>query len=235
MLQEGIGPAGNVISIHPYCHGQPRPEREVFLRDGVKELRQTSREHGGPERVVITESGWTTYEGDIEYLEIVGGYPRSSYMHQAQYIIRMFLTARAVGADYAIQYDFRNDGNRRTHTEHNFGLVHEDYSPKPSLMAVAAMTRILGQGRFLKDLSPDPNKTRAYVFDVNGKPIVAAYAIEGSARLNLETGVGEVEIADLMGNRQPLATADGALQLDLTETPVYVLGTVRAVLLQNSP
>jgi hypothetical protein len=230
MLHEGIGPAGNVISVHPYCHGQPRPEREVFLKDGFGELRRVSREHSGPERVVITEAGWTTYEGDMEYLDIAGGYPRSSYLHQAQYVIRMFLSSQAVGADYAIQYDFRNDGNRRTYTEHNFGLVHEDASPKPSLMAVAAMTRILGQGRFLKDLAPDPDQARAYLFDVAGQPVVAAYAIEGTARLSLKTGGKRLEIADLMGNRRPLAAPGEVLQLDLTETPVYLLGLDRDLL-----
>jgi hypothetical protein len=56
-----------------------------------------------------------------------------------------------------------NDGNRRTHTEHNFGSVYEDCSPNPSRMAVAAMTRILGQGRFVADLSPNPEKLSVYL------------------------------------------------------------------------
>jgi len=233
MLEKGIGPAGDVISIHPYCHGQPRPEREVFLRDLCGELRQVSRRHGGPERVVLTESGWTTYEGEMKYLKIAGGYPRSSYVHQAQYIIRMFLTSQAAGAEYAIQYDFKNDGNHRTYTEHNFGLIHEDYSPKPSLMAVAAMTRILGQGRFVKDLSPNSDKARAYLFDVNGKPIVAAYAIHGDASLSLRTGAEKLELADLMGNRNSVAASSGVLKLSLTEAPVYLLGATRESLLKE--
>jgi hypothetical protein len=234
MLEEGIGPAGNVISIHPYCHGQPRPEREVFLRDGFRELRQVSREHGGPERVVITESGWTTYESNEDYLTVTAGYPRSSYVHQAQYIIRMFLTAQAAGADYAIQYDFMDDGDNRAYTEHNFGLVHQDYSPKPSFMAVAAMTRLLGQGRFVADVSPDPDAVRAYVFDVSGRPVVATYAIEGTATLELHVGAGQVEVADLMGNRRPLGAPGGVATIALSEAPVYVLGAERAALLASA-
>ena len=224
MLAEGIGPAGNVISTHPYCHGQPRPEREWFLNDGGRELRRVSREHGGPQRVVVTEAGWTTYDGEMQYLAVAGGYPRSSPVHQAQYVARMYLTARAAGADYAIQYDFRDDGANRSYTEHNFGLVREDYSPKPSLMAVAALTRLLGQGRFVRDVAPDPEVARAYLFDVKGKPVVAAYAVEKDMELVLLVGANRVELVDLMGNRRSLATPGGVARLALTETPVYVVG-----------
>ena len=224
MLEEGIGPAGNVISIHPYCHGQPRPEREWFLNDGGSALRRLSRAHGGPERVVITEAGWTTYEGEMQYLAIAGGYPRSSPVHQAQYIVRLYLTAKACGADYAVQYDFRDDGPNRSYTEHNFGLVHEDASPKPALLAVAALTRLLGQGSFRGDVSPEPARLRAYVFNVGGAPVVAAYALEGSAELDLPVGVESVDVVDLMGNRTTLACAGAVAHLSLTEAPIYITG-----------
>jgi hypothetical protein len=224
MLEEGIGPAGHAVSVHPYCHGQPRPEREWFLADGGSELRAVSRARGGPERVVITEAGWTTYEGEMEYLQIAGGYPRSSLVHQAQYIVRMYLSAKASGTDYALQYDFMDDGPQRNYTEHNFGLVHADASPKPSLMAVAALTRLVGQGRYAGDASPDPARLRAYVFRVRERPVIAAYALEGAAELTLPVGVARVEVADLMGNRQPWECPGGVLRLALTETPVYVLG-----------
>ncbi|MGI5924757.1 MAG: sugar-binding protein [Lentisphaeria bacterium] len=225
MIEEGIGPAGNVLSIHPYCHGQPRPEREMFLKDGGKELRELSRKHGGPERVVITEVGWTTYEGDMEYLAIAGGYPRSSYLHQAQYLIRMYLSSRAAGADYALQYDFKNDGPNRSYTEHNFGLVHEDYTPKPSITAIAFLTRLLGQAEYLDDLADEAQRYRLYHFDADGTPIVAAYAIEGSMDMVLpKAAFRRLRIFDLQGNDLPIQTQDGDLAITLTETPVYIKG-----------
>ena len=88
----------------------------------------------------------------MQYLEIAGGYPKSSYRHQAQYIIRL-LADHGGGHDYMLQYDFMNDGSNRSYTEHNFGLVHEDYSPKPSLMAIAFLTRTLEHASLVKDLS----------------------------------------------------------------------------------
>ena len=223
-LKSGIGTAGNVIGIHPYCHGQPRPEREWCFRDRGDELRRLSRANGGPERVVITEAGWTTYEGAMHYLAIAGGYPRSSLVHQAQYVVRMYLSARAAGVDYSTQYDFRDDGSDRGYTENNFGLVREDYSPKPSLLAVAAMTRLVGQGKFVRDAAPDPTTARAYVFDVGGTAVVCAYAVEKETKLTLPVGTDRVELADLMGNRRSLAAPGGRVTLDLTERPIYLVG-----------
>jgi len=223
-LSSRIGTAGDVIAIHPYCHEQPRPEREWFFRDGGAELRRLSRANGGPRRVVITEAGWTTYEGTMKYLAIAGGYPRSSLVHQAQYLVRMYLSARAAGVDYSTQYDFRDDGSNRSYTEENFGLLHQDYSPKPSLLAVAAMTRLVGQGRFVRDAAPDPATARAYVFDVGGTAVVCAYAVEKDTKLTLSVGTDRLEQADLMGNRSPLAAPGGRVTLDLTERPIYLVG-----------
>jgi hypothetical protein len=223
-LTSGIGTAGNVIAIHPYCHGQPRPEREWFFRDGGNELRQLSRNNGGPERIVITEAGWTTYEGEMQYLAIAGGYPRSSLVHQAQYVVRMYLSACAAGVGYATQYDFRDDGPNRSYTEHNFGLVHGDCSPKPSLLAVAAMTRLVGQGKFIRNAAPNPATARAYVFDVGGTAVVCAYAIEKDTQITLPVGVDHLEQADLMGNRTPLTATNGSVTLNLTELPIYLIG-----------
>lgn len=225
MIAEGIGPAGNVLSIHPYCHGQPRPEREMFLKDHGKELRDLSRKHGGPERVILTEVGWTTYEGAMDYLAIAGGYPRSSYVHQAQYIIRMYLSSRAAGAEYALQYDFKNDGSNRSYTEHNFGLVHEDYTPKPSITAIAALTRLLGRAEYRGDLSQDDAQYRLYHFDADGVPVVAAYAIAGTTELLLPKAFfRRLRVFDLQGNDVPFRLRDGDLAITLTETPVYIRG-----------
>jgi hypothetical protein len=223
LMKQGICPATEVYAIHPYCHDQPRPEREWFLKDGGRELRELSRKHGGPDRVVITEAGWTTYEGDMQYLAVAGGYPRSSLAHQAQYLVRMFLTAHAAGAEYATQYDFKDDGPIRSFTEHNFGIVREDCSPKPALIAIANLTRLLGQGRYVADRAPDPARARAYEFEVGGKRVLAAYAIEGEADVELDAPADRVQIVDLMGRRREASARGGKLTLHLTEAPLYVL------------
>ncbi len=224
MVEQGIADEKNIISFHPYCHGQPRPEREMFFSDNGKDMREVCLKHGGAHQFIITEAGWTTYSGDMQYLAIAGGYPRSSYVHQAQYAIRMLLSSKANGILYACQYDFRNDGNKRGYTEHNFGLVHEDFSPKPSLTAIAAMTRILEDAQYIDDLSYHQENMHLYQFrDKNGQDVVAAYVVEGEQAASLPV-TANVKIIDLQGNPMPAAIVTGRLNVTLTETPIYIYG-----------
>ncbi len=224
MVENGIADEKNIISFHPYCHGQPRPEREMFFKDNGKAMRDVCKKHGGAHQFIITEAGWTTYSGDMQYLAIAGGYPRSSYVHQAQYAIRMLLSSKANGILYACQYDFRNDGNNRGYTEHNFGLVHEDFSPKPSLTAIATMTRILEDAQYMDDLSNQPENKHLYHFkDKNGQDVVAAYIVEGEQAVSLPVAQN-IKIIDLQGNPVPTVIKDGKLEVTLTETPIYIYG-----------
>ena len=122
----------------------------------------------------------------------------------------------------------------RDYTEHNFGLVHEDYSPKPSLLAIAAMTRIIGNGIFVKDLSRNPDKYRLYLFDMKGKPVIAAWAVQGKRNVKLEINEKSVDLVDLMGNVQSLSIHDKQMNVVLTEIPVYLRGeAIDQVKVQN--
>ena len=224
MVENGIADEKNIISFHPYCHGQPRPEREMFFNDNGKAMRDLCKTHGGAHQFIITEAGWTTYSGEMEYLAIAGGYPRSSYVHQAQYAIRMFLSSKANSILYACQYDFRNDGGNRGYTEHNFGLVHEDFSPKPSLTAIATMTRLLEDAQYIDDLSNHPESKRLYHFkDKSGQDLIAEYMIEGEQAVSLPVA-DNAKIIDLQGNIVPTTVKDGMLDITLTETPIYIYG-----------
>jgi hypothetical protein len=225
MLEKGIGKNADGLAIHTYTKRALRPEAGEFLGDGLKALREYSRKYGGPERVAITEVGWTTCGGEnIRYLEWAGKFDKTTYVEQAMYLIRMYLLARAANVEYAMNYDFMNDGPDRSYTEHNFGLIHEDYSPKPSLMAIAAMTRIIGNGKFVRDLSPSPEKYRVYLFEKDGKPVIAAWAVRGKASVSFTTGTDQVEMADLMGNVGTLSIRDKKMDIVLTEVPVYLRG-----------
>lgn len=226
MIAGGIAKSHNAIAFHPYCHSQPRPEREYFLKDFGSAFRQLARRHGGAERWCITESGWTTYEGVGEYWQVAGSYPRASLQGQAAYIVRMYLSALEAGCEYACQYDFRDDGPRREYTEHNFGLVHADYTPKPAYGAVAFLTRCVGHLRYVDDLSQRKDECRVAEFasasgEVGGKVLVA-WSIEGESEWELPEACGRlVECRDLMGNVIEPPVVRGR-RLKLTEFPVYM-------------
>ncbi len=225
MLLQGIATDRDMVSIHPYCHGQPRPEHEWFFRDDGEFHKGLARRNGGCSRFCVTEAGWTTYQGDMKYLEVAGGYPRSSYVHQAQYITRMYVLSRQLGLDYACQYDFMNDGTRENYTEHNFGLVHNDLTPKPAASAVAFLARLLGDAEPLGDLSYDPEKFRLYHFrQPDGQNVFFAYAVQDTVDVALPSGWDPrpVRCLDLQGNPAPIPLKENTLTL--TELPVYLTG-----------
>ena len=227
-LKAGIAKKNDCVSIHPYIHGaDPRPERHYyFFKDGGAAMRRVASENGGASRFRITEMGWTTYSADengkAEHW-FVGGYPGVSYASQAQYIVRAYLIARSNGIECMMQYDFHDDGPRRNYTEHNFGLMFEDYTPKPSFAAVAQMTRLLGEAEPLGETQDDGSKMCVCRFRMPGGSIAyAAWAVEGTVEIDLPKEIaGGGRIVDLMGNARPVAPEE--TRIALTERPVYML------------
>lgn len=224
MIEMGIAEKGEIISIHPYCHAEARPERGTwFFDDDGQSIRALAAAHGGCDRFWATEAGWTTVSstGKVEHA-FVGGYPRVTYVEQAQYVARMFLIARQLGLERAFQYDFVNDGANRFYTEHNFGLVNEDYSPKPSYVAVAAQIALMGDAVPRGDEGNDRKRLRLYRFQMaDGRPAYAAWTVEGAATVTVPSALGlDYGLFDMFGN--PLAKPkDG--KLALSEEPIYIV------------
>lgn len=222
-IEDGVARAHEVISFHPYCHLQPRPEREYFFKDGGAELKKLALEHGGCTRWCVTEAGWTTVQGNVAFFERVGCYPKVDAAQQARYIIRMYLLSRIYGCDFACQFNFRDRGLRSNYTEHNFGMVRFDSSPKASFGATSFLTRFLGEASPVAELSPTPEKDRICCFVKNGRKILAAWAIEGEGRYEIPPEFGTISsVYDLQGNRLPLDEVVRGRSLVLTEDPVYL-------------
>lgn len=77
----------------------------------------------GNKQIMATEVGWPTYSGGVNEAQ------------QATYIQRVY--QKILYEDYqyvaiACIYDFVDDGTDATNPEDNFGLLHTDYSQKPS-------------------------------------------------------------------------------------------------------
>lgn len=226
-IQLGIAEKDDVVSFHPYIHGaDPRPERENFFwgNDGA-ELKELLAAHGGATRLMITEVGWTTYgvdENGESECWFVGGYPGVSYEAQARYLIRAYLLARSAGVEAMFQYDFHDDGPRRNYTEHNFGMVFRDYTPKPSFAAVAFMARLVGDAEPLGEVGKDRSKYRMLSFRLkDGRAAYAMWAIEDPVKVRLPADAVGGMIYDLMGNGRPLNPA--RTEIELVENPHYVV------------
>ncbi len=232
MLEQGIARPHNIVTIHPYDHTQPLPERAKWFRDGFADLRRRIEKshpeaHEGKAKVAITEVGWTTFDATRNPThDFVGFYPPVTYQNQARYLVRMYLMARQFGAEFVCQYDFKDDGLKANHTEHNFGLLDYWGHPKPSYAAIAAMTRLVGHAEpeGLLD-GVDPAVARIYRFRrEDGATVLAAWAVEGEMDVELglrASALKQGAAFDLYGNRIEPPVKGG--KLHLTGQPVYLV------------
>lgn len=228
-LEGGIAEKGDCVSFHPYVCNRldPRPEDyDFFWNDEGREIRRQMADHGGADRLRITEIGWTNRGVDrnigSNYWYKTGLYPGVSYEMQAQLLVRAFLIARSAGVESVMQYDFVNDGSNQDNSEHNFGIMFGDYTPKPSFAAIAAMARIVGEAEPIGSFSDDRDRYRVYGFRrPDGRRVYAMWAIRGPLRVDLPKDAVGGDVFDIMGNRR---TLDPSLTfIELSERPHYIL------------
>lgn len=67
-------------------------------------------------------------------------------LEQARRIARYYLTSFAYGVDRIFWYNFRSNELNTSYSEDNFGVVHQDLSPKPAYYAYKALTTFCPNG-----------------------------------------------------------------------------------------
>ncbi|MBI4600703.1 MAG: cellulase family glycosylhydrolase [Planctomycetes bacterium] len=172
------------VSVHPYRSMSPETAREDYAR-----LRELIARHAPPGRrvpIVSGEWGYSTWHH--------GGIAVSEEL-QAAYAARMFLVNLSEGIPLSIWYDWANDGPDPRETEHNFGLVSLDRSPKPAYEAVKATTAALAGTRFERRLE-SAEEDHVLVFEGGGRTVVASWT-EGEPHRVTVAGGGAREPLDL--------------------------------------
>lgn len=128
------------ISLHPYNYTAPAPNAGNAMADTKNVMALYSKP------TYITEFGWPTYAG-------VGGQTEQFQAVQTvSYLLRCLRDDRIKGAWI---YDYHDDGTDPANREHNFGIVHNDYSPKPAFRALKTLIEALKTGWVMVGLSID--------------------------------------------------------------------------------
>jgi hypothetical protein len=130
-LDAGAGAGANAVGVHPYRTGGAESASDdlAFMRAVV------SGAFASPPPVWDTEWGYSS-----QWFGDAGGHDPAARALQAQRTSRELLTAWALGFPMAVYYDIRDDGTDPTNAEHNFGLVQNDYTDKPAILAVRALS-----------------------------------------------------------------------------------------------
>jgi len=150
LLENGLMQSVDGLSLHPYvhCRGWRRNTPEAWI-DWMAEVdKELTRAAGRPVPLYLTEMAWPSHQGACGIDENL----------QAAYLARAFFLARTLPNIKGMWwYDFRNDGIDKTEREHNFGLVRQDFTPKPAYPVLAAISEIVSQYAYLGRLENTAN------------------------------------------------------------------------------
>lgn len=198
----------DVVSLHAY--GASRPEDAALYYSTVKSLIAEHAPYGKEVPIVSGEWGYSAVKG-------------FTVERQAQYLVRSFLTNMMNDARLSIWYDWRDDGPDREETEHNFGVVYEDLSEKPSYAAVRTLTRELEGYCFAARMSVGSENDYVALFTRNGAHRLAVWTIGEPHDATIPIDVPKVEIVSMTGERREVEVSNGKLALKLTGAVTYVI------------
>lgn len=221
-LASGILQYLDAVSVHPYRDYSKSPETAVADYQKLHELiaRYTP---ASKKMIPIISSEWG-------YSSATKGV---SLEKQAAYIVRMQLSNMLYGIPLSIWYDWKNDGNDPNEHEQNFGTTLSDLTPKPAYKTIQLMNMQLKNFSFLKRITLENSNDFVLVFknDKNQYKITAwTTDAEHSVILNNSiSGIIKATATDGIGNAIKLKTVKGALSLNLTALPQYIViqGNIR--------
>jgi len=168
-LLAGLEGLYDVLTMHLYAEVDPWPTwRRSFPEDPATKFVENLghvlkwRADNAPNKQLwLTEFGWdaTTKpgQGTGDFAKWVG----STETQQAQWIVRAWMLAAAMGLDRAYLYFFNDDDKPQLHG--SSGLT-RNFQPKPSYHAAAWLQRSLGDYRFSRALRENAEGVYAYEF-----------------------------------------------------------------------
>jgi len=181
LLENGLMQSVDGLSLHPYvhCRGWRRNTPEAWI-DWMAEVdKELTRAAGRPVPLYLTEMAWPSHQGACGIDESL----------QAAYLARAFFLARTLPNIKGMWwYDFRNDGTDKTEREHNFGLVRQDFTPKPAYPVLAAISEIVSQYAYLGRLENTAND------------VVMLRFARGEDELLVAWSTGKPKTVELRGN-----------------------------------
>jgi hypothetical protein len=158
------------LALHPYFYNRGhdhRPEAWAAYLRSVEARAQTAN-HGVAVPLYITEIGWPAGAGTASVSEAL----------QAAYAVRVYLLARTMGFVRGLWwYDLRDDGH-----EANFGLLRQDFSPKPAFLAVSDWLTKLQDASYVGPVALPENVVGIAFVSRDGNSFRAVWCADDQAR-----------------------------------------------------
>ncbi len=233
MLQNDVARYADAWGFHGYP--DPSDQEDPEFPEAADMQRELRRLYGA-ERLPM----WMTEAGILLDARPGTDLTPAQQAVQARYLVRA--TVRSLAAGTGKQFWF---GGPPLHDEGvYFGILSRDFQPWPAYSALAALTSLLGEARFVERLSD-----ACYVFAAGaGRRVTVAWrpatdaesegAVEGEADGEMEIPVvsgATAELFDIMGRHVGTVGPEGRVKV--SRDPVYVVqeGVRRAVREQGGP
>jgi hypothetical protein len=237
---KGLESLYDVINVHTYAFAEQYPTwRRSYPEDPkiryLKDVTDTIawRDANAPGKEIwITEFG---YDASTKPPPPTGDFSKwmsSTEPQQAQYLVRSFLVFSGMDVDRAYIFFFNDNDEPQLHG--SSGLT-RNFVPKPAYYAVAHLYHTLGDYRFVRAITQDPDQSYVYEYQSGTNKrerIWAVWSPTGSnrqAEIVLPAPGGTIYKAERMplkaGAAEPVhwtTGQDGKIRVTASESPIYL-------------
>ena len=209
LFENGVSGLVKKHSYHFYDYTN-QAQQDIIASKTLKEEKKLFNDMGGFIKTAITEYGLSSYDKNGVTEEI-----------QAKKLIQQTILMDKYGVDFANIYNFWNTGNSSNNIEYNFGLVHNDYTPKQSFYSIKNYLMNTNGAEYIGYLNSieevSNSKLEAHVYNKDGKPKIIAWS--NNSTVNIVIPYKNFKATDLYGEEiQP----DENGNLVITTSPVYL-------------
>ena len=194
----GAYPEADVYTYHVYTL---KPDNNQ-LTNYIESQNELQNSIGGFQKLYITETGLPSIE-------------RIGEEKQAETFIQQKNLINEGGITGSITYNFRNTGTNIINYEHNYGLVHNDYTPKLSYYAMKNYYENTNGAEYIGTVNL-ADGLEAHVYDKDGKPKIIAWSDNADNTITIP--YKNFTASDIYGNE--IENTDGTLEI--TTSPVYL-------------
>lgn len=214
------------FSIHPYMppnppetgyKGKGGPIDAVSIPTTWPYLHDYTAQHvkanGKPLQVWVTELGWP----------VNPKVPGQDEATQAANLVRSYLLSRRYGAVRVLfWYDFVDDGTDINNFEYNFGLLHNDLTPKPAFVAQSVLSTTLGKRAWGKSLIDTPD-IKVYQYGSDDRVIVGWTPGTENRTASVTLPPGNYIQRDWQGVETPVTITDQDFSWQVGPLPRYLI------------
>ena len=199
----------DILSLHPYCTPRTPEDARIFERMG--DIRDKLGKYGMKKNIWVTEVGWRT--------NLSGGVTE---YHQAVCISRYYLNTFIYPfVQTVFIYWFGPDGPDAEWAEDRFGMIHQDWSPKPAYLATKTLVAALKDAETSSTIKGE-NFFLLHLRDARAdKNIYAFWALKGYADFEGKCSAS-CEMLGMDGSKRLLAPWEGFVYIRAGEMPILI-------------